>query len=1121
MTAQPQPMPVPLVGGVDEKADLTVVQQPVAIENARYARTGALSKRNGYRIDTSAPLPVAPYSAPEHEYVATDGDKFVARKTPTGLTFYQRRGTTESSLLGQDQREVRSATFGSAGTASRLRPELYPLPSMHAPTPHEGLVCDVALPTEFMGLQGEVYVYVRIEQVDYVPLYQADVFDIVVEYLDAVDPRLTVREASRLRRAITYQAAKETHRQIRVLQRGATFADLTILYTDDNIESGTGIWGRVLTPGATASADVWSGPVPVLSDASTTPFGGVAQFRRPRGEFDCDTFLPSSSTSRFSVVFGTQYGIGWLRIDSLVPLDGAIYDLHNPDGIIQRDVLSVAITGLENPPEQVLVVAYVAQTSGLQDCRAIRADAAATTAPTGIAWYVLANDALSGSVPPHSATAGRFKWDTGDSLADTMLAGVNCHVGFRYVYHDKIEGTFAPNINAIACAWATGRPHTIYNSRSDFLRVAMPMVSFGGVAGGGAGLLADLTPRGDYVQPNSPTNGAPLLATYAIDQIALDIKTVVSSLAVAGPPPIRTADWNAGLRMKPNHGSEFPFGPDYVSPRWLAALGVPPTATLLAVRENSTDFEFIEPGVMLVGGGVPLMLDTVHGLSELGFHASPAVLKISGYVAAAGKGYPLGTILQYRFQYRFVDGTGKAQVSPPTDPILLTATVADAMFDFTLAPIDVTLRHLGAVIIDCYGTDDRQATFYWMASLTAEGGNDLAYFADAGPAKAYRDRTQTINVENFFMTPPCATHAFKGAFRDVIVTRENELWPSKRRLSTTVPQFDIIDTAAWDATETVVTGGEIDGKLVLFSRQRIAYTYEQGGALAPFVDIPSDAGAIDGSRAFSTHLGVFYQAPAGIRVVGRDLALHETGLPVVRTLGSNIIRGGIKVPVQGEIRLRLDDGRTYLVFDYLHGSPDKPVWYVTRLNEQGPYTDENGTLHPTGLRAVADQVFSPAGKLRYLCRLGFLLEETVGRYRDEDQWVAMKARMGPSRGATPLSYLATIEAAVNLELPAGHEAAPVTLRLFADYEESVPSQAVVTQAWTIAETEAFDRRQLQITSGERVMNAPATTIEYSDENPGNVDVDTDGHGYRLSSVVMVYGPRDQKLIFPVANGARK
>jgi hypothetical protein len=241
----------------------------------------------------------------------------------------------------------------------------------------------------------------------------------------------------------------------------------------------------------------------------------------------------------------------------------------------------------------------------------------------------------------------------------------------------------------------------------------------------------------------------------------------------------------------------------------------------------------------------------------------------------------------------------------------------------------------------------------------------------------------------------------------------------------------------------------------------------------------------------------------------------------VRTLGANVLRGGIKVPAQGEIRLRLDDGRTYLVFDYFHGTPDKPVWYVTRYNEQGPYTDERGTLHASGLRAIADQAFSPDGRLRFLCRLGFLLEETVGRCRDEDQWVPMRARLGPMRGGTALSYLATIEAAVNLELPPGREPAPVTLRLYADYEDSVPSQAVVTRAWTIAETEAFDRRQLQITSGERVMNAPAVTIEYSDENPGNVDTDVDGHGYRLSSAVMVYGPRDQKTLFPVANGARK
>lgn len=1124
MTAQVQPMPVPLDGGMNEKPDLTVVQQPVALENARYARTGALSKRNGYAIDTAAPLPTTPYASPEHEFVAFDGDKFVARKTPTGLAFFQRRGASEIAFLGSEQRALGEETFTASGTAARLRPELYPLPSMGAPSPHEGLLCDLALPSEFMGLQGQVYVYVRLEMVDYDNVKQGDLFDIVVEYLDASDPRLTVREPSRLKNVIFYKESNETHRQVRVLQRGTTFDALTILYTHDD-DSGVGIFANQLIPGADAAADVWSAVVPIVTDAVAVPTGGTPRFRRPLGEFDVDAFLASSSPTAFTVIFATQYGLAVTRTDTMFPLAGAVYRLFYPEPFFQYDTLSVALTGLQNGSTQEYAYSTVMEHSGVMACFAGRFDMVAGGGPTSVSFQSLANDALNGHVHPHSAVAGRVRYlNSSDALIDTYVAGVNTHLGFRYLFGDKGVAALYGNIHCIGSAWATGRPHTVFNFRGDFVRVVMPVVPFGGVLGGGACLLADMTPRGNYgtLAPENVINGAPLVAACAIDQVALSTQTVNSYLADNAPAgPIRTADYNGGLHLKPTHGSEFPVTGDYASPRWLCALGSPPTATMLSLTENHTEFEFIEPGVMLVGAGVPLMVDTIHGVSELGFPTSPGFHRISGFTAATGLGYPLGTIFQYRFQYRFVDGTGKAQVSPLTDPILVTAIVADPTFYFVLAPPDVTLRHRGAVIIDCYRTEDRQATFYYLGSVAAAGGNNWAAFYDRGPSKMTLDKTRTPNIENFFMTPPCSTHSFKGAFRDVLITHENELWPSKRRLSTTVPQFDIIDASAWDAAEPVITGGEIDGKLVLFSKSRIAYTYEVNGTLAPFVDIPSDAGAVQGSRAFSTHLGVFYQAPAGIRVVGRDLALHETGMPVSRTLGSNTIRGGIKVPAQGEIRLRLDDGRTYLVFDYVHGSTDKPVWYVTRFNEQGPYTDERDVVHGAGLRAIADQAFAPDGRLLYLCRLGFLLAETVGRYRDEDQWVAMKARLGPSRGATPISYLATLEAAVNLELPAGKEPAPVTLRLFADYDESVPSQALVTRAWTVTETEAFDRRQLQITSGERVMNAPATTIEYSDENPGNVDVATDGHGYRLSSVVMVYGPRDQKLIFPVANGARK
>ncbi len=1117
MTAQPQPVAVQIGGGVNEKIDDVAGQQPETIENARYAKFGALSKRNGYRIDTTAPLPTTPYSADDHQYVATDGDKFVARKTPTGMTFYQRRGTTAAEIGDVEQRDL-SSDFTANGTAGRLRPLLTPLPALQGSQSNEGLLCDVAAPGVLLADDGKVYAYVRLEMVGWDVLKRAEIYDIVVEYVDSEDPRLTVREPSRLYNAITYFG--DIHRQIRAIESNDTSHGLTIVFTNNSFSAEQiGIYARVLHPGTNAATDVWGGEFAIV-DVTATPTTVQPNLTRNACGFDCDEFLHNAGDGSFSVLYGTMSGgAAWARVVNPATPTISLFNIGIGTALVTPK--AVALTGLQVGAVQEVAFAVVGQ--GVTNSISFlgRFNATATGAPTATTYNTVNSEPFDDRVPPHSVVAGRFHFNDTTGPIDGYLCGVNSgRDGFRYMFGDSGQATLWRSIvHSIGCAWATGRPHTFYSS-GDVVRVVLPMVSFGGVLGGGAGLLADITPRSGY--RSVAFLGAPLLATYAIDEVALSTLSVTSKMPVGGGfGNLRTADWNAGLRMKPIHGSSIPFA-NWSVPRWLCALGVPPTATMLELAENDLDFEFLEPGVMLVGAGVPLMLDTIHGVSELGFHTSPVVSLLTATVTSPTTiGYAAGVNLQYRFQYRFVDGNGLAQVSPLTDPFLVNTPTVGTAPEFHIAPLDVTLRHRGAVVIDVYRTDPDQATFYWTATVTGAGGAQEAVYVDGGPSLTQLDRTRTPNVENYFMTPPCASHAFRGAFRDIIVTRENELWPSKRRLSTTAPQYDIVDAAAWDAQEPVLTGGEIDGKLILFSRKRIAYTYEVNGTLAPFVDIPSDVGATDGSRAFATHLGVFYQCPAGIRLVGRDLALHEVGLPVVDTLGINVIRGGIKVPAQGEIRLRLDDGRTYLVFDYFQGGPDQPVWYVTRFNEQGGYTDEDGVVHASGLRAIADQAFTPDGRLLYLCRLGFLLEETVGRYRDENQWVPMRVRSSTQRGGTPLTYLASIEGAVNLELPPGAEPGPVTLRLYGDYMQSVAAQPTVTQQWTVAEVEAFDRRQIQITSGEKVMNAPAVAIEYSDERAGDVSTTSDGFGYRLSAMVVVAGPRDPKALFPVANGARK
>lgn len=1086
----PQPVPVPLAiaGGIDEKADQAVAERAQRIINARYARGGALSKRNGYAI-------VEEYANLGDNYVAFDGDKFFARKNDKlGVEFYQRRDRDEYSD------EAYNFLIGETG---RMRPALTSLPGQRGPSQKDGVLSDVAYSTATDRI-GPVVLYVRLEMVERVFdfAYNANVtrYDIVIDYIDPADERRTQRQPTRIKNAVTYKL--DTRQQIRAVLTLTSPSRLWLVYSGDDTLGNKGIFARVLDWGNEPASDVVGVQLAIVNDISTVPYQG----NRKSGGFDVAPML----NGFFSVFYTSTpfYLLGWARYAT-----GGIIDYYHPWAPGFSDyVTSVSISSYGDEH----VVAWTGTSQFETSFRngyagRFRAPPTAGVAPTNVSSTTL-YEGDEYSVPAHSSVTSIAVYTLAGTNYATFYAGVNSPAGFRWATGPASSATFHTNINAIACAWATGRPAALYSpGEAAFARVVVPLVAWGGELGGGAGLLADITPS-PFVDTGGVLDGAPLLATYAIDQVSLDTRSIAAARAAAEPAP-HVGDENSGLAIVPNRASDA--GPRD-DPRWLIATGKPAAPVMLSLRVPPVDdFEFLEPGVMLMGPGVPVLCDAIQGVSELGFHASPGVIRAGAFnFAGTGNGYAAGAIIQYRFQYRYIDGLGRAQVSPMSEPYQMTSALAETQFEFTFAPYDCTVRS-HPVMIDIYRTDDKTADFCWFATVTARGGNKLAYFADTGPNQYPRDETVTPNVENYFMTPPCANVALRGSFRHVIVTRENELWPSKRRLATTAPQFDIIDAAAWDSVEPVTTGGEIDGKLILFSRNKIAYTYEANGGLAPFTDIPSDTGAVEGSRAVSTLHGVFYQSAAGIRLIGRDLAYHEVGQMVGATLGAQRVRGGVRFAAYGEVRLRLSDGFTYLVFDYIDGGPDSPCWYVYKYDADPAH------------RARVDEKLSPDGRLLFLTTSGSVLYETVGRYVDETSpgirsFVRMRVLSAPARGQTAMSYLATIEGAVNLELPPLEVPLGVRLSLVADYSDSRPVPALVSKTWTAAEIEAFDRRQLQVTATENVSNAPAVALLYEDVPPDDVEaLPTEGFGYRLSAMVMVYSPRDQRSLFPVANEARK
>lgn len=1133
MTAQPMPTSVQIDGGIDVKSDDVSASRPQRILNAHYARTGALSKRFGYEATGTSygvrDLPQSPLPGNEDGYLSFDGDKYFARKNRNGVDFYQR----------PDGRNV-----GNAGTQ---RPQLSQLPGYRCSDALQDMLVDVArTPQDFNSWSGsrDVIFYARMELNSFNQTNGREVYDVVVDYIDAKsDTVLSVRAETRIVKAI--EIVPQVRHHIR-LMTGRAYPGapdgLILVYVNDHAAApGRGIYYRTIAPGPTPADDVIGPEYCIVNTSSAIPcqLGRFDDFNLAAAP-DCDTPFDDGGIGvcYAAAGTGTLSTLAFAKVRTSGNLTATLSTIYAPPNGFVTSIAMTAITnGIIRETAWSIVVAVGTGTS--------------TVGSTQRAAYVGKFQYTSGGVPstltssllvpstdnlaaigPMTAVAGSFGHHGSGSFRTAFIAGCNSAVyGFRFFYSDKGQAAFYDTtFNAIDCAWATGRPFSLYNETGDWTRSVLPMVSWSAELGGGPGLFVDITPPVDY-DNGVARQGGKLLATYAIDQVTLATRQV--TLTQASVQVYQTYT-NERVELHPSYGSHATYGAEELTPgknrvRWLVTVGQPATPVLVALQENATDFEFIEPGVMLVGPGVPVLLDPIQGLSEIGFHTSPGLMQLSTAQGATGSGWPAASIVQFRFQYRFVDGFGRAQVSPATEPVQVTAYIDRAVYTFKLAALDATLRS-AHVLLDVYRTDPSEATFFFIGSFTAEGGESAIYYTDWGPTYLTQaHRAQTINVESYWMTPPCASHAFRGAFRDILVTRENELWPSNRRLSTTAPQFDIVNAGGWDSYEPVVAGGEIDGKLILFSKSKIAYSYEMNGALAPFTDIPSDTGALLGSRAFNTHLGVFYQSLAGIRVIGRDMAIHETGLPIQPLVQGLLIRGGIKVPDQGEIRLRLDDGllpNHYVVFDYFHGNIDQPVWYEFVYNPGDLYTADDGSEWRR--RQFVDQAFAWNGRLVFLCRSGDLLMERLDGYKDISVWTPMVVRTSGLHGRTPISYLSSIEGAVNLERDLTNETpSRVSLRLRGDYEGSRTfSPILVQKTWPDPDSpltvESFNRRQIQITGSEELMNAPAVSLEYDDTPIDPLEVTSgDGFGYRLSAMVLVTNERDQKTIFPVANGARK
>jgi hypothetical protein len=146
------------------------------------------------------------------------------------------------------------------------------------------------------------------------------------------------------------------------------------------------------------------------------------------------------------------------------------------------------------------------------------------------------------------------------------------------------------------------------------------------------------------------------------------------------------------------------------------------------------------------------------------------------------------------------------------------------------------------------------------------------------------------------------------------------------------PEFNDAFAFMLPGGEQVTGLGEMDDKVIIFTKSNI-YAIAgngpddggRGNDYSGLQLVSSDTGCVDARSIVSSPAGIFFQAPSGIFVLGRDLQIQFIGAPVrdITDLNS-IITSAVLVPAANHVRFTCRDPNatqgTILCFDFDQGA---------------------------------------------------------------------------------------------------------------------------------------------------------------------------------------------------------
>ena len=329
---------------------------------------------------------------------------------------------------------------------------------------------------------------------------------------------------------------------------------------------------------------------------------------------------------------------------------------------------------------------------------------------------------------------------------------------------------------------------------------------------------------------------------------------------------------------------------------------------------------------------------------------------------AAGSPLPVGTY-QFAAVYSYIDSKGKKFRSRPGPAAThVIAGTSQTSVGIVLPVPDITNREYRLNEIEVYATDTNGSVFYWLSNGSAFS---RLPWDGTGPRRVFANKTLPVGtslfttpytsneqlyttgdiLENDYPTGWDKSTTFKG--RTVIgFPNGQRLLYSKTPASDEGLAFsDFLEIVADQDDEPIGAIGELDDKLILFkSQKKYALVGEpandagSGGSLSLPTLISSDTGCSEQNSLVQSSAGLFYRAPKGVYLLGRDLSDKYIGDRVEDTNSFAIARGLLSAETN-EIYYFFTDSSNGLCFNYEYN-----LWSVW-VNHQCDYASIGSRLN--------------------------------------------------------------------------------------------------------------------------------------------------------------------------------